>query len=983
MASENYKTVEVNFSIINSTPQDDIRDSVTPLSFLDFITYNRVDYSPEEYSTFYNKYLKLWYSKQDTSKAEQTEQFKDYYRQFIQEIVINFTTESEKRFLQKVDFTDPADLDIAIPFFANKLKDIAIFYKKKRDESKYVVDRNKIKGSRVGVEKAIFDNIYNFIVTAEDTLESRSYNINTIAANFNIDIEEYIDVYGSYFDLPRTTTDEDIREELYNSNINNVETKYFLDPDAIDAITSTSFLSNLRAFSINPPKITSDTFDSICDPDNPLNSLIDSTTKDGWTQSQIYTLKRSLLEKYIGTDIYYIDTSTFPATSGKLIQANTPSNNLLNLQTADTATVESNEIRLLRDVGLFFEPDNLGLFKLNADNYTYTINVEDLENDKVYIFPDPELYGNVSVNPQSAYPLSFKIDNRKNTRNVTSGFAANDPYVTNKTTTFESYNTKERESDELLVLNDLSYKLNFTDLYNEGAIDKYQFDPYGNEYAMFKALPLEAQTVEKGKTILNLLLNGYEFFDTVEGYNFDYNLTGTLADGSIRSGLSSNTNGFEELESFLNVYFREFTPYQELIEDTRNIVPIWRDGGAFSFLDNTQLPEPLSAFDPNWPGSFNYYYTIMAEGTFPILDSLTVDQAPLSSITTEDALFDLGGNNYSFDFATDVRYYLSAGSQYKYYDGGYFTDDISLDSEFNYSRDYRYVDEVNDNSLTVLSSLSTTHTVLTNEDKRSLAGKIYIKNQRFSHSQPISAALSNILTKYSDTIQNDINNNIVDFDIINDCIFLQTPNNLLIDKISYVDGEFNIPNTRNTLFAINSAIKTNQFSNRFYIESTNNVYFTIFETVSTSYTTNESLAKNYWYIVPNIYAYNTHTGKYNKLFPTQSTEQTLSSFRTSLSGTTNNNFAAEKIQTPFLTYNKLNDVFKLTYIVNDLNELTHVYDAEFVLSDCTMSLKSMHKYNTVESCVRSTTFGQTTQFANVESRFGSFTIDNNNFKLTI
>ena len=131
------------------------------------------------------------------------------------------------------------------------------------------------------------------------------------------------------------------------------------------------------------------------------------------------------------------------------------------------------------------------------------------------------------------------------------------------------------------------------------------------------------------------------------------------------------------------------------------------------------------------------------------------------------------------------------------------------------------------------------------------------------------------MSKYSNSIQYDINHNTIDFDIINDCIFLQTPSTLLIDKISYTDGNFNTPSTKNTLFTISSANKLNQFSNRFYIEGTNNVYFTIFEEVSSSYLTGVGLAKNYWYIVPNIYEYNTKTYKYTKLYPTKTTEQAL------------------------------------------------------------------------------------------------------------
>ena len=157
MVEENYREVKVNYSITNAEV-DDARDTVSPFSFLDFIQYTKVDYTPEEYSSYYTAYLKKYYALKDVSKTEQNNLFKDYYRQFIEEIVISYTTENEKRFLQKIDFTDPADLDIAIPFFANKLKEVALFYKKRRDEGKYVIERNKLKGSTTGVEKAIFDN---------------------------------------------------------------------------------------------------------------------------------------------------------------------------------------------------------------------------------------------------------------------------------------------------------------------------------------------------------------------------------------------------------------------------------------------------------------------------------------------------------------------------------------------------------------------------------------------------------------------------------------------------------------------------------------------------------------------------------------------------------------------------------------------------------------------------------------------------------
>lgn len=972
MVEENYREIKVNYSITNAET-DDAKDTVSPFSFLDFIQYTKVDYTPEEYSSFYTAYLKKYYSLKGGSKTEQNNLFKDYYREFIEEIVISYTTENEKRFLQKIDFTDPADLDIAIPFFANKLKEVALFYKKRRDEGKYVIERNKLKGSTTGVEKAIFDNIYNYILTAEDTLNSKTFDIDSVTAKLGINIEEYIDVYGSYFDLPRTPTGEDItRTELYSSNLNDIDAKYYLDPLGIEALTTTNFLSGLEAFKINPPTITAETFDAICDPDNPLAELFNNETKGNLTISDVYRLKRQLLSKYIGTDIYFLDTSVTPAVSGLLIQSENPTNNLLNLQTADTATVVSNDAKLLRDVGLFFEPDDIGLFKLNADNYSYTLDRENLESDFFYVFPDPNLYGNVSTNPQSAYPVQFKIDNRRNSRNVSSGLASGDPLIDNKASTFESYTTKERSTSELQKLNTISEKINFSDLYNEGAISKYQFDSYGNEYALFKSSQPKARIEPANTSILNLLLNGHTFYDIYEGYNFDYSTTSKNGT-TIRSGLTANTNGYSGLINFYTLYFREFFPYQELAESVRNILPVYRDGGAFTFLDGAPLPAPFDGWDPRFPGPRNYYYSVYADATFPVDISVTTDQTPLSTITSELEQAIITGE-VEFNFLTDVKNYLSATDlTYRYYDCGYFADDLALDNDFNYEKEYRYIDSVDPRAVTTLA-ISSTGNLLTKEERRSLEGALYVKNQSFSTSSPLQSALELTFSKYSDSVQYDIFNHATDFDIIGDNIFIETPNNLVIDVINYDGSKFIISNNNNTLFSINSANKLEAFSNRLFVEKSNKAYFTKFTAVT------GNNAKNYWSVIPSIYEYNLSNNTNEKVFPDSITEDIITTFQVSVSGAENNNFTPEEIITPYLTFNSVNNLFKLTYIVSDINELAHFFDIEFTIENNKLVISNVSRYDTNNSLIRSSTFGSKSLFAEISANSGSF--NTNNFILS-
>jgi len=972
MSNQSIRTVLVKYSITNTEITDNVyRDTVAPFSFLDFINYTQTDYSPEEYSSFYSSYLQAWYAKQDVSETEQQTQFKDYYRQFIREIVINYTTEVEKRFLEKINFSDPADLDVAIPFFANRLKDIALFYKKKRDEGKYVIDRNKITGSKTGLEKAIFDNIYNFIFNTEDSLDTDNQTVLAAVQDLGIEIEEFVDVYGDYFDLPNTAN---------GNNINEINTKYWLDPNGINAITGEeNFIANLRTFKINPPAITPEEFDAICNPDNDLVQLYNQYTKGGIPIGEFYALKRALVAKYIGTDIYYIDTTTTPATSGVMIAADNPAANALNLQGADTATVESNQIKLLRDVGLNFRPDDIGLFKLQAETFNYEIDSTQLQDNQVYIFPDPSKYGNVSTNPQNAYPVYYKFDYRFNTRNVSSGVAAGDPRITNKTTTYESYSTKERNDSQLKERNDISYKLNFTDLYNQGLISKYQTDIYGNEYGLFKYEPLKPIDTDASTQIKDLLLNGHVFFDINEGYNFNYSLTG-VSGNTIQSGLTSQTDGFNTLTNPLFLYMREFYPYQELIEDTRNITPFWRDGGAFTFLDGGELPNPLTGIGPGYPASTNYYYTVLAEGTFPAEVNLQTEQTPLSDITTE-ADFILITENSELTFTQDVKYYLSAGGAYKRYDAGFFTDEVVLPNDFIYRDNYRYLDTVDPRGATILSDLSSSSTPLTNEEKKSLNGKLYVKNGTYSTSEPLSTALENTITKYSTAIQNQINLDLIDFDIIQNTIFLETKSNLIIDKISYKNGSFEKPSTVNTLFAVNSARKVQTFTNRFYVEDENKVYFARF--LEDHNITCDPIADNYKSFYPEIYEYNILDNTTKKLYPDSNTDVTLSAFELNVYTNRTRNYAPDAIYTPKLTYNSLNDLFKLTYIATDKNDFSHFVDVSFKKSDNKLTVVDSNRYEPLNNITRTSTFGDQTSFSQISANGGSFTKDATNFTLTV
>jgi len=967
-----FSVKELNFSIVNSDQydRDTARDTLTPYSFLDFIKYLQTEYAPEKYSSFYSLYLKKWYALKSDNTEEQKQLYIEFYKEFIKEVVIKYATQVEKRFLSNVNYDSPTDLDIIIPFYANKLTEIATFYRGKREEAKYVVDKNKIKGSVLGIERAIFDNIYNYVVNSSDGLLAVGASLNDIVRDFGISLHEYVDVYGDYFDLIRSDADEDlVRKELYENNLMEIDPDYYFDPEALKVLRSNSFITFLGGFTINPPTFSQNDITSICSPeDSIVEQLNEEYTKGGLTLSEVYRLKTQLISKYVSSDFYYIDTTGNTVTSGLLFEAEQPTGNLLNLQTADIAAVQSSQQKILRDVGLFFKPDDFGIFKLNAGSVTLEVDIEKIEQDKVYVFPDPNVYGNVGVNALSSYPFIHIYDFRDNIRNISSGIAVGDPKITNKSLTFEPYSTKQREIQELTNLNTLGYRLNFSDLYNRGAIRKMAYDCFGNEYALFKAESLEERDTTVRDAILSLKLDGHTFYDEVFGeeYAFDYSVSGCDdVTFTIRSGLTSFTDQLSNIDDPYYMSFRKFTPYDELrgalvcsldelstnnnftVSEGTNLIALPRDGGGFTLGDGSELPDPIKTGEPGYPSNKNYYYQIFTDGA---------------------------------TFSDDIR----SITNWQDYNCGKFSDVLIYTRQFDYDGDgYLFIDSVHSSSTTVISTLTSQGSGIINAERNIQPGDLYVKDQGTSLSYPMSGILSNTLNKYSTEVRDDIYNNLIDFDVIGDAIFLQTNTRLLIDKISYSDkGTFDRPNTSNTIFSVNSADTLNVLSNRLSVKeletcgSAGSVLFTIFKTITNDLSTGAALPSNYWYVYPEIYQYSFSENKSVKIYPQELDNSDLESFSTGFPGLSSD-FAPEKIKSPILTYNSLHNKLKLTYIMLDQNNFSHIHDCLFEWRAGELKLNRVARYIPDLLTLRTTTFNTDTTFTTINNSTGSFVVENN------
>ena len=378
---------------------------------------------------------------------------------------------------------------------------------------------------------------------------------------------------------------------------------------------------------------------------------------------------------------------------------------------------------------------------------------------------------------------------------------------------------------------------------------------------------------------------------------------------------------------------------------------MYRDGGALTFLDGGELPNPLTGISADFPASTNYHYTVLADGCVGGVPSMSAD----------------------------VKYYLSAGGEYKNYEGGYFTDDVQLPNDFNYGDNLRYLDEVDSRGSTVLSDLSSSTTTLTNEERRTLEGKLYVKNGTYSSSEHLSSALKSTISKYSQTVQDQINNELLDFDIIQNTIFLETKSGLLVDKIKYVNGEFKTPTTVNTYYDALSDSNTDTFTNRFYNEKTGKVYFAKFH--EDGECTNES--GNYTAFYPSIYEYDIANHKTRLLYPRRDTGNSVSDFELNDLDNTDRNYVVASIHTPKIAYNSRNDLFKVTYIANDMNDLSHIVDVSFKMVNNSLSAIDSNRYEPLNNIVRTTSFGPNSNFGQISATGGSFTNNLTSFSITV
>ena len=590
--SVKFAETSVDNSITNPNTVNAL-DNDTPFTFIEFLNNTNTTHTPSAYNELYIQYVRSWYNTKRLQTTTEEEFVQKQYVELLKELTITYSTDDERRFFQNINFDDPEDLEIVIPFYARKIKEIVLFYKDRRDKLKFVVERNKRKTTEFSIERAAKQTIIDYLFDS-NTSTQLGIDINSVINNLQIDVEELVDVFGSYLDLSSPPADygSDDRETFFTSNINEITTDILDINDSIrKQLFGNVFLKELGvAFTIN----VNLNYDPICQPSNPIGEYIKSKTINGVDPSAATELYKDLLEKYIGVDFYYIQKDTNGSVlSGKLLTASNPSGNLVNIRNASTATVPSDQLVALKKVGLFFNKGNTGILRFNSNSFTYTIDSDKVQNGETYVYPDPEVYGS------SADPLVFNIDNTSNLKSISNSNATGDVISTPQDQSFYTYYSNEQVFESSNInQNGLFDK--FTQLYNEGYCYDWKEDVYGNEYGIFKdqlgqyshgKLSLENITGDNYFVKL-LVFNGWLFSDfTPASSQAVFDMSGPYVglNDVYMSGLSTNGGDFTPVSDQYYLNFRAFTPYQGIPSDY----------GLYPILDDQRVLLDAQVLDSN------------------------------------------------------------------------------------------------------------------------------------------------------------------------------------------------------------------------------------------------------------------------------------------------------------------------------------------------------------------------------------------------
>lgn len=468
-------------SIING--YDFAKDKERVFTYIEFVKMFGYENNTDNFITIYKEYVTRWANTKNEEIILSDEDFvMGKMIEILKSITLDYSSYEEQDFISHIDLTNKDHIKALIAIYSRKIRQITEFYRKKRNESVLIVNRNSFKGSAKSIQEIIYEKVFDYLFSDRNIVPSYV----NIKRDLLISVENYVDIYSEYFDIPRERKFTDkTRAEMLSANMNDVDYRAYLE---IELVVSEILFSG-NVFLEEIPLIAQLGIDlsqnCVGDMLALKNTLTANTTINQVPLTEQVALKRRLYEKFLGCDLYYMYVDLQGDVKiDVLCRANNPTGNLLNCATADTATIENEQLELLSHIGLFFKPDKTSILKVNAKSFVWSVDTDVIQPDTMYIFPDPTKYGDIGNNKSSQYPLIMEYKLNYDIRNMSSGDSVDDPLMFITDQGWRSYYSKQ--DDDFKLIDNVNYEYSFTYLANQGFLQRYQTDAWGNQFGILK-----------------------------------------------------------------------------------------------------------------------------------------------------------------------------------------------------------------------------------------------------------------------------------------------------------------------------------------------------------------------------------------------------------------------------------------------------------------------------------------------------------------
>ena len=231
-------------------------DFEEPLSFRDWKN-SRTSIIPSQEYGLYNQYLTEWYAQKlkINNNEEQLYQTKLNYLALLRELQLFFSNDEKNKWYEIVNFNDNNQVLNAIPYFAKKLKEVALYYVNIRKKLKNTKLQYNLGGTNTGFELEIQEQILNNYTKSDyNTLQVPNSIVNSIPELEEIKKSLVVRVEEIYDDHEYQDHDTNVPLSEY-FDISDKRTTDFLN-------TKNVLLSSNAWIYVNTPSLTGEYFDS-------------------------------------------------------------------------------------------------------------------------------------------------------------------------------------------------------------------------------------------------------------------------------------------------------------------------------------------------------------------------------------------------------------------------------------------------------------------------------------------------------------------------------------------------------------------------------------------------------------------------------------------------------------------------------------------------------------------------------------------------